>query len=117
MFSIESFDFLFISQYMFFSLSSSWRLLAFMWFSQQMQIEILHLHFNRNCDVINVYLGTEGFSCCECYLSRFDRVYLDFPFFSQFCERLRRCSLSEAVAGFAPEDNMAVLSGMLLLVY
>jgi hypothetical protein len=34
LFSAESFDFLFISQYMFFILSSSCRLLAFMWVFQ-----------------------------------------------------------------------------------
>jgi hypothetical protein len=25
-------------------------------------------------EVVNVYLGTVASSCCECYLSRFDRV-------------------------------------------
>jgi hypothetical protein len=48
------------------------------------QTEVFHLRFNVNRDIVNVYLGTEGSSCCECYLSRFGRVYLDFPFLANF---------------------------------
>jgi hypothetical protein len=46
--------------------------------------EVFHIRFNGNRDVVNVYLGTEGSSCCECYLSRFEWVYLDFPFLASF---------------------------------
>jgi hypothetical protein len=53
-----------------------------------MQTEVFHLRFNGNRDVVNVYFGTEGSSCCEYYLSRFDRVYLEFPFFEPVCKRL-----------------------------
>jgi hypothetical protein len=56
--------------------------------------ELFHLHFDGNRDAANVHMGTEISSYCECYLSTFDRVYLDFPFVGQFCKRPRWwCSL------------------------
>jgi hypothetical protein len=73
LFSRDSCDFLFISEFIFLILSSNCILLAFMYFCHvgllvEVKSWIFNFLFHRNGEVVDTNLRTDSSSCSKCYV-------------------------------------------------